>query len=109
MAIKVQTDELVTVREAARRRNVSRAAIYQAIREGRLKCVQVAGGGVVLSTREVDAYTPRARTHGQKLRMEKKKQKKTDKPRIEPGSAKGMTYVMPDDFNAPIEEFSEYR
>src|SRR2546429_8558935 len=61
MAIKVPADELLTVREAARRRNVSRTAIYQAIREGRLTSVQVTGGGVVLSAREVDAYTPRAR------------------------------------------------
>jgi len=108
MPNKLSTDELVTVREAARRRNVSRAAIYQAIREGRLTSVQVTGGGVVLSTREVDAYTPRARAHGQKLQMEKKQQT-TAKTRIEPGSAKGMIYAMGDDFNAPIEEFAEYR
>src|SRR5687767_6564971 len=105
MVTRVTTSELLTVREAARRRNVSRAAIYQAIREGRLTSIPVAGGGVVLSVREVDAYTPRAH----KSQPETKKQAKASKIPIKPGSAKGMTYSMSDDFNAPIGEFSEYR
>ncbi len=38
----------------------------------------------------------------------KKNHEQPKKTRIMPGSAKGMTYYMSDDFNAPLEEFKEY-
>ena len=61
MATTATQDELVTVREAARRSGVSRTAIYQAIREGRLTAVPVTGGGIVLSARQIERYVPRLR------------------------------------------------
>ena len=61
MSAAISQDELLTVKEAARRSGVSRAAIYQAVREGRLTAVPVTGGGVVLSSRQVREYVPRTR------------------------------------------------
>lgn len=61
MAVIKLTTEYMTVGEAARRKRVSRAAIYQAIREGRLPSVRITGRTVILAARDVDAYAPRTR------------------------------------------------
>jgi excisionase family DNA binding protein len=49
--------DLVTVKEAAQEKGVSREAIYQAIQEGRLKTRKVLGKIGILR-RSLDAYQP---------------------------------------------------
>jgi excisionase family DNA binding protein len=53
--------DYVTVTEAARLKGVSRAAIYQAIREGRLRHHRISGATTVLARKDVDAFEPRVR------------------------------------------------
>lgn len=53
-------DDYITVSEAARRKGVSRAAVYQAIREERLPHTKISRT-TVLARRDVDAWKPRSR------------------------------------------------
>ena len=49
--------QLITVRDAAREKGISREAIYQAIQDGRLKTKKVLGKIGILR-RSLDAYEP---------------------------------------------------
>lgn len=49
--------ELLSMTQAAERKGVSRAALYQAIKKGKLKAVQI-GGHTFLRPADLDAYTP---------------------------------------------------
>ena len=52
----------VSVTEAAKRAGVSRSALYQAIREGRLPHTKISGVITILSVDDVDAFKSRAQS-----------------------------------------------
>ena len=54
---KVDTDELLTVAQAAQRRGVSRQAINHLIRQGKLETVEIAGKRFVCRA-AVDKFEP---------------------------------------------------
>ena len=61
MAVLKLKEEYLTVSAAAKRKGVSRTAIYQAIERGRLPHARISGGTILLSARDVDAYKPNER------------------------------------------------
>ncbi len=63
MAALKLAEEYMTIAEAARRKGVSRTAIYDAIRKGRLPAKRVAGGTTIISQRDLNSFKPRARAH----------------------------------------------
>lgn len=52
----------ISITEAAKRAGVSRSALYQAIREGRLPHMKILGVMTVLSIEDVDAFKSRVRS-----------------------------------------------
>src|SRR5262249_8855276 len=73
MAVTKLKEEYLTVTVAAKRKGVTRTAIYQAIHSGRLPHVRVSGSTILLTARDVDAYKPHER---------RKPQPSDDKPPI---------------------------
>lgn len=65
MATSQISTDYMTVTEAARLKGVSRAAIYQAIREGRLPHHRISGVTTVLARKDVEAYEPRGNNRRQ--------------------------------------------
>ena len=61
MAILKLKEEYLTVSAAAKRKGVSRTAIYQAIERGSIPHARVTGGTILLSARDVDTYKPNER------------------------------------------------
>src|ERR1051325_4677256 len=61
MSVLKLKEEYLTVSAAARRKGVSRAAIYQAIQSGRLPHARVSGATILLSARDVETYKPNER------------------------------------------------
>lgn len=87
-------DDLITIAEAARCKNVSRSAVYKAIAQGRLPAQSVLGHWA-LQTKDVEAWRPKERrgrrrgtpmseeakvriAEGQKKRWAKRKEKSAE-------------------------------
>ena len=51
----------MTVAEAAKRKGISRAAMYQAIKSNRIPHVKISGITTILAEKDVEAFTPRRR------------------------------------------------
>ena len=51
----------ISVAEAARRKGISRAAMYRAVRENRIPHTTILGTRTILSEQDVEAFTPRTR------------------------------------------------
>lgn len=64
MAVIELAEGYMTVTEAAKRAGVSRSAVYQAMREGRLPHTRITGGMTILSVRDVDSFQPRKQKAG---------------------------------------------
>jgi excisionase family DNA binding protein len=62
MAVIQLAEGYMTIAEAARRKGVSRSAIYQAIREGRLRATRISGGTTIIADSDINAFVPRKRT-----------------------------------------------
>ena len=84
-------NQYLSVTQVAKQKQISRNAVYKAIREGRLPSTQIAGL-VVVKTKDAEVWMPKARTgrhsgsksseetkakiaESQRLRWQKRKQK----------------------------------
>ena len=73
MAVIQLAEEYMTIAEAARRKGVSRTAIYDAIRKGRLCGIRISGGTTLIADKDVKAFTPRKRNRNESLKNDPNK------------------------------------